>query len=86
MAIYPQLIKLLLNRQKPAKIGRNCDCETQDMLEHIKNARTEWLHACMDFEYVDDQDIIDYYTYKIKACQIRYEYFLKKAKLKGLQT
>lgn len=54
-----------------------------ELMEGLNNAKKEWLEASLSFEYVDDKDIIDYYTYKILACQIRYEYFLKLAKEKG---
>lgn len=66
----------------PSLIENTSDFE---LLESIKNAKKEWIDANMNFEYVDDKDIVDYYTYKILACQIRYEYFLKKAKEKGFK-
>lgn len=54
-----------------------------ELIDSINNAKKEWLEATQNFEYVDNKEIIDYYTYKILACQIRYEYFLKLAKEKG---
>jgi hypothetical protein len=56
-----------------------------ELMENIRNAKKEWLEANLNFEYVDNKDIIDYYTYKILASQIRYEYFLKLAKEKGFK-
>jgi len=58
----------------------------EELLEGIKSARNEWIDANMNFDYVDDQEIVDYYTYKILASQVRYEYFLKKAKEKGVKV
>lgn len=56
-----------------------------ELLENLKSAKKEWLDANVNFDYIEDKDIVDYYTYKILACQIRYEYFLKKAKEKGFK-
>jgi hypothetical protein len=56
-----------------------------ELLESIKSAKKEWIDANINFEYVGEKDIVDYYTYKILACQVRYEYFLKKAKEKGFK-
>lgn len=56
-----------------------------DLLQSIQEARTEWISANMNFEQAVDSDMIDYYTYKIKACEIRYQYLLKKAKEKGIK-
>jgi len=60
--------------------------EDYDLVSSLKNARKEWIDANMSFEYVDVQEMVDYYTYKIKACQVRYEYFLKVAKEKGIRV
>lgn len=60
--------------------------EDMDILKNIESARKEWLNATVNFEHISENDIIDYYTYNIKACQIRYEYLLKKAKEKGLKV
>lgn len=69
-------------------IKESCDLnptEDQELIENIKNAKKEWINANTNFDYVDDQELVDYYTYKIKACQIRYEYYLKKAKERGVR-
>lgn len=57
-----------------------------ELMENIRNAKKEWVEANTNFEYVEDQEIVDYYTYKILASQIRYEYFLRKAKEKGFKV
>ena len=61
------------------------DISDRELIENINSARKEWMEANISFEYVDEKEIIDYYTYKILACQIRYEYFLKLAKEKGFK-
>lgn len=65
----------------------NCDkdrLDKEELIECINKARNEWINANKEFEYAEDNEIVDYYTYKIKACQVRYEYFLKLAKRKGI--
>jgi hypothetical protein len=61
------------------------DISDIELLENIKSAKKEWLDANSNFEYIEDKDIVDYYTYKILACRVRYEYFLKIAKEKGFK-
>ncbi len=52
--------------------------------ESIQQARQEWLNAVANFDQAEGEDMIDYYIYRIKACQVRYNYLLKKAKETGL--
>lgn len=59
---------------------------TEQLLESIRNARNEWISANINFEYAKDTEMIDYYTFEIKACQVRYEYLIKKAKEKGIKV
>lgn len=56
-----------------------------ELIEDIENAKNEWLEADSNFQYVCEEDIVDYYTYMIKAAQIKYQYYLKKAKERGLK-
>lgn len=60
--------------------------ESAEVLETLRNARNEWINATLNFEYADEEKMIDYYTYKIKAMEVRYEYYLKKAKEMGLKV
>ncbi len=60
--------------------------EDYRLIEDIKNARNEWLEADIKFQHVSEREIIDYYTYIIKAAEIKYEYYLKKAKARGLRS
>lgn len=60
--------------------------EADDLVEAIKQARREWACAYSNFEYADDNEMVDYYTYKIKACQVRYNYLIRQAKEKGIKV
>ncbi|NLU51705.1 MAG: DUF2508 family protein [Clostridiaceae bacterium] len=48
--------------------------------ESVQDAYMEWQNALANFENAEGKDMIDYYAYRIKASQIRYNYLLKKAK------
>jgi hypothetical protein len=71
-----------------AEILPVCDTakEKKELLEAIKCARKEWMCAYSNFEYADDGEMVDYYTYKIKACQLRYNYLIRQAKEKGVKV
>ena len=88
----PRLLKVKSfvnsNNNIGAKNGINKYYITGDdyrLIEDIKNAKNEWLEADTNFQYVCENEIVDYYTYVLKAAQIKYEYYLKKAKERGLR-
>lgn len=56
--------------------------ETELMISIIKTKR-ELEVANSNFEFAKD-DLIDYYTYQIKANRAKFDYLVKKAKEKGL--
>jgi hypothetical protein len=60
--------------------------EESEILECLRSAREEWMDANRNFKYADDEEMIDYFTYKIKASEVRYEFYLKKAKEKGIKV
>lgn len=84
-SLFNRLFSFLSVGNKADIIPANEADEIHEIIQNLKSAREEWIGANMDFEYAGDQDLVDYYTYKIKAYQIRYEYFLKLAKEKGIK-
>lgn len=60
--------------------------EETELIRAIADARNEWLDSVANFEYVYEENLIDYYTYKMKACEARYDYFIKKAREMGLRA
>jgi hypothetical protein len=58
--------------------------EDRDLLRVTLEARDEWRDTNSNFDYVHEDMLVDYYTYKLKACEARYTYFLKLVKEKGL--
>lgn len=69
--------------------GKNVELqqnEEAELLYLVRNARNEWLDASTSFEQVFDEELVDYFTYKMKACETRYAYFLRKAKEQGVKV
>lgn len=60
------------------------DEDTKDLINNLKNAQDDFETAVTNYEFAEEPELIDYYTYKIKATQTRYQYLLKKAKERGL--
>lgn len=85
-SLFNRLFSFLSVGNKAEITPANEADEIHEIIQNLKSAREEWISANMDFEYAGDQNLVDYYTYKIKAYQIRYEYFLKLAKVKGIKV
>lgn len=60
------------------------DKDTKDLIDNLKNAQDDFETAITNYEFAEEPELIDYYTYKIKATQARYQYLLKKVKERGL--
>lgn len=52
----------------------------KELTDSIQDAYMEWQNALANFENAETKEMIDYYAYRIKASQIRYDYLIKKAK------
>lgn len=58
--------------------------DERELLRVVQEARDEWIETNQNFNYVHEEMLVDYYIYRIKACEARYTYFLKQIKEKGL--
>ena len=58
--------------------------EELELLRVTLEARDEWIETNSNFEHVHEEMLVDYYTYRLKACEARYTYFLKLVKEKRL--
>ena len=56
-----------------------------ELIKSIISTREELKINNKNFEYAQD-DLIDYYTYQIKANQAKLDYLIKIAKAKGIQV
>lgn len=55
-----------------------------NIMKEIEDARNKWVSASMNFEFAEDSDTIDYYSYMIKAYQVKYNQLIKHAKQIGI--
>ncbi|RCX16095.1 uncharacterized protein DUF2508 [Anaerobacterium chartisolvens] len=69
----------------PQAVPENVPNENEELLQSIRNAKMDWINANINFENADESELVDYYAYRIKACQVKYEYYIKKAKEKGIR-
>lgn len=54
-----------------------------ELLVSIYKAKKELEQANHNFEYAEDE-LIDYFTYQIKAARAKFDYLVKKAKKSGI--
>jgi hypothetical protein len=59
--------------------------EMDQLLENLKIVQNELNIANTNYEFAKESELIDYYTYYIKATQIKYDYLLKQIKESGKQ-
>jgi len=60
--------------------------EREHLLIEIKKLKNDLTDAYNNFNYVSDSLLVDFYTYQIKAFEMKYEYLIKKAKEIGLKS
>ena len=69
---------------KDKKIFDKTDRERrEELIKNILIAREELIELNENFKYAD-ADMIDYYTYQLKANQSKIDYLIKFAKSKGI--
>ena len=56
-----------------------------ELIKSIIKTREDLKIANRNFEYAQDE-LVDYYTYQIKANQAKLDYLIKLAKLKGIEV
>lgn len=70
--------------KKESKIIEKTEQEKEiELMVSIIKAKRELEVANLNFEYAQE-DLIDYYTYQIKATRAKFDYLVKKAKERGL--
>lgn len=68
------------------KIVEKTEIEKEiELIRTIIKTRKELKAANQNFEYAQD-DLVDYYTYQIKANQAKLDYLIKLAKAKGIEV
>lgn len=70
--------------RKETKIIEKTEEEKEiELIVSIIKAKKELEMASLNFEYAQE-DLIDYYTYQIKATRAKFDYLVKKAKERGI--
>lgn len=63
----------------------NKKIENEELIENINNTLEEWVLAKKNFDFVNNEESVDYYAYKIKAYEVKYQALLKEAKQRGIK-
>ncbi len=83
--ILLKIFNLFSIKEKPKILNDEKIQERDELLNSLRDAKQEWISSSTNFEYASESDLVDYYSYKMKACQVRYNYLLKQAKEKGIK-
>lgn len=70
-------------RKETKMIDKTEEEKEMELMLSILKTKQELEAANVNFEYAQE-DLIDYYTYEIKATRAKFDYLVKKAKEKGL--
>ena len=71
---------------KEERIFEKTEIEKEiELIRAIIKTREELQNANINFEYAKE-DLVDYYTYQIKANQAKLNYLIKVAKSKGIEV
>ena len=72
--------------KKEQKIIEKTEYEKEiELIKTIIKTREELKSNNKNFEYAEDE-LVDYYTYQIKANQAKLDYLIKLAKIKGIEV
>ena len=69
---------------KEQKIEEKTDEEkNEELIKSVIEAKIELNNANINYEYAENE-LVDYYTYQIKALQAKVDYLTKKIKKRGI--
>lgn len=64
----------------------NTEDDEQSLINCIRSSIRDWENANINFENADEEELIDYYSYQIKAAEVKYQYLLRLIKEKGINS
>lgn len=70
---------LLRKREEPDK-------RKEEIIECLRLAQDELNEEIRNYELAIENEYIDYYSYRIKAAQTKYQYLLRIAKKEGIRA
>ncbi len=65
-------------------IEKTQDDRELELLLNIIETKRQLEASNKNFEFAENIELIDYYTYQIKAYRAKLDYLVKKAKIKGI--
>jgi hypothetical protein len=60
--------------------------DVDDLINLLRKTKSQWSNSIINYEYMTEEEMIDYYAYQIKAQELRFKYLLKKAKEQGVKA
>ena len=60
--------------------------ENNYILKTLMETKNEWEHVSNLFSSAYEEELVDYCTYKLMALEVKYKYYLQKAKEKKLHA
>ncbi len=82
-SIKKRLDNLLLNKKISPEIEQKKK-EVKEVIYNLHQAKQELDIANNNFKFAQEQELIDYYIYQMKAAEARYQHLLKEAKEKKI--
>lgn len=52
----------------------------EELMSHIDKVKKNLERDYNNMQFIEDQNLVDYYTYRIKSEEAKYDYLLKEAK------
>lgn len=66
---------------KEIKVTDRSNVDTyQELMGNIESIKKNLERDYKNMQFIEDQNLVDYYTYKIKSEEAQYDYLLKEAK------
>jgi hypothetical protein len=84
---FERILRWMDGIKKADKKSRDMELdEIVELMDMIKDSKIAWKTSVANFDYMVERQLIDYYSYQIKANELRFEYLLRKAKEKGIKA
>lgn len=66
---------------KEIKVTDRSNVDTyQELMGNIESIKKNLERDYKNMQFIEDQNLVDYYTYKIKSEEAQYDYLIKEAK------
>ena len=72
--------------KKLFKRNEEIDKKKEELINCLRLAQDELNEEIRNYELAIENEYIDYYSYRIKAAQTKYQYLLRMAKKEGIRA